>query len=52
MKEMLSQLKQHFELILFTSAAKDYGNLAIDIMEKDEKYFDFRLFKDDLLPVK
>jgi len=52
LRDMLRQLKQDFELILFTSGQRDYANKIIDLIEKDEKFFDFRLTKDDCLHCK
>ena len=49
MREMLSELKKHYELILFTASQSDYANKVIDVIEKDEKYFDHRLVHDDCL---
>jgi len=42
-------LKKNFELILFTSGQKDYANKVIDLIEKDEKFFDYRLTQDNCL---
>jgi TFIIF-interacting CTD phosphatase-like protein len=43
--EVLRELKKHFEIILFTSSSKMYCDLLIDsTIEKDEKFFDFKLY--------
>jgi TFIIF-interacting CTD phosphatase-like protein len=46
---MLRELKEDFELILFTSGQRDYAMRIIDAIEKNEKFFDFRLVKDNCL---
>ena len=44
--EILSLIvKINYELIIFTSATKDYADPLIDAIEKKEKYFDFRLYR-------
>ena len=44
--EMLDALKDHFELILFTSSNKVYCEAVIqNCIENEVKYFDYMLFK-------
>ncbi len=43
--EFLTGVKINYELIIFTSATKDYADPLIDAIEKKEKYFDFRLYR-------
>jgi TFIIF-interacting CTD phosphatase-like protein len=51
MRSMLRRLVEHFELIVFTSSDPDYAMAAIDIMEGNEKYFAYRLTKNDCITV-
>ena len=39
----LRSIKKDFELIIFTAAIQDYVDPIINAIEKDEKYFDYRL---------
>jgi Dullard-like phosphatase family protein len=43
--EFLTNVKLNYELIIFTSATKEYADPLIDAIEKKEKYFDFRLYR-------
>ena len=43
--EFLTNVKINYELIIFTSATKEYADPLIDAIEKKEKYFDFRLYR-------
>ena len=44
--EFLFSVKMNYELIIFTSAKKEYADPLIDAIEKKMKYFDFRLYRD------
>ena len=44
----LHNMKKIFELILFTSAMNDYVDPIVNFIEKDEKYFDFILYRKHL----
>ena len=49
LKEVLKELKNHFELILFTSSSKIYcDGILKNVIECDEKLFDHKLFKTHL----
>ena len=43
--EFLLNIKKNYELIIFTSATKEYADPLIDAIEKKMKYFDFRLYR-------
>ena len=43
--EFLLNIKKNYELIIFTSATKEYADPLIDSIEKKMKYFDFRLYR-------
>ena len=43
--EFLLSVKNNYELIIFTSATKEYADPLIDAIEKKIKYFDFRLYR-------
>ena len=46
MKEMLYSLKEHFELILFTSSSEAYCKAIIGAaIENDGQIFDYKLYK-------
>ena len=44
----LHNMKKNFELILFTSAMKDYVDPIVNFIEKDEKFFDYILYRKHL----
>lgn len=54
LKEVLRELKQHFELILFTSSSRIYcDGILKNVIESDgEVFFDHKLFKTHLVPPK
>ena len=43
--DFLKNIKKDFELIIFTAATQDYADPIINAIEKDEKYFDYRLYR-------
>ena len=43
--EFLRTIKEDYELIIFTAATQDYADPIINAIEKDEKYFDHRLYR-------
>ena len=43
--EFLSNLKNYYELIVFTAATQDYANPIIDAIEQKGTKFDYRLFR-------
>ena len=43
--EFLSNLKDYYELIVFTAATQDYANPIIDAIEQKGTKFDFRLYR-------
>ena len=45
--DFLRNLKEFYELIIFTSSLKEYADKIIDFIEKDEKYFSYRLYRDN-----
>ena len=48
MKEMLTELKQNFELILFSTQGRKYIERVGKAIEKDEQFFDFYIAKEEL----
>ena len=44
----LRKMKKIFELILFTSASHDYVDPIVNFIEKDEKFFDYILYRKHL----
>ena len=43
--DFLRNIKKDYELIIFTAATQDYADPIIDAIEKEEKYFDYRLYR-------
>jgi TFIIF-interacting CTD phosphatase-like protein len=42
----LRELKEHFELVLFTSSSRIYCEAVVNnVIENEEKFFDYKLFK-------
>ena len=46
-EEFLEQLSQHYEIVIFTAALKDYANWAISCIGDgaSEQYISYRLFR-------
>ena len=40
----LEKMKKIYEIILFTFSPNDYADSIIDVIEKDEKYFEYKLY--------
>lgn len=51
MKKILKQLAKKFELILYTSGENDYAKAALNAIEKDYKYFQHKLSKDQCMEI-
>eukprot|EP00347_Sterkiella_histriomuscorum_P012678 403367647 len=51
LKEILRELREHFEIVMFTSSSRVYcqGILRAVIETEGEEFFDYRLFKDSLI---
>ena len=49
LENFLEVIKDYYEIIPFTSASKDYADIALDLIEKNErkKYFEFRLYREN-----
>jgi len=43
--DFLKNVKKYYELIIFTAATQDYADPIINAIEKDEKYFEHRLYR-------
>ena len=50
--DFLSKIKKYYEIIVFTSATKEYADQIEDVIEQNEKYFDFRLYREHTLSFK
>ena len=48
LENFLEVIKDYYEIIPFTSASKDYADIALDLIEKNErkKYFEYRLYRE------
>lgn len=43
--EFLSIIKEYYELVLFTTAVKEYADPIANAIEKNQKFFDHRLYR-------
>jgi Dullard-like phosphatase family protein len=48
LREFLKEMKKIFELIVFSSGTVDYVNPIVEIIENDEKFFDFVLYRNHI----
>ena len=46
LREFLHSLIPYYELIVFTTGIKEYADQIINFIEKDEKYFSYRLYRE------
>ena len=46
LREFLHSLIPYYELIVFTTGIKEYVDQIINFIEKDEKYFSYRLYRE------
>jgi len=49
LKEFLKDMQDYYELIVYTSADKDYADEIIDFIESDRQYFAHRLYNSQCL---
>ena len=47
--DFLSKMKKYYEIIVFTSATKEYADQIEDVIEQKDKYFDHRLYREHTL---
>ena len=47
--DFLRNLKEYYELIIFTTGLKNYADEVINFIEKDEKYFSYRLYRENAI---
>ena len=47
--KFLKKIKKFYEVVVFTSGTKEYADQIIDVIESEEKFFDFRLCRDHTL---
>ena len=43
--DFLEEMKNNYELIIFTSATNEYADPLLSAIEKDQKYFDYKLYR-------
>ena len=43
--EFLEEMKKNYELIIFTSATSEYADPLLSAIEKDKKFFDYKLYR-------
>ena len=46
LRKFLHSLTEYYELIVFTTGIKEYADQIINFIEKDEKYFSYRLYRE------
>ena len=47
--KFLSKIKKFYEIIVFTSGTKEYADQIMDLIESEEKFFDYRLYREHTL---
>ena len=47
--KFLNKVKKYYEIIVFTSGTREYGEQILDAIENEKIYFDFRLFREHTL---
>ena len=50
--DFLNYAKEKFELIIFTASHKNYADKIIDYIEKEQKYFSLRLYREHCIFIK
>jgi CTD small phosphatase-like protein 2 len=50
--DFLNYAKEKFELIIFTASQKNYADKIIDYIEKEQKYFSLRLYREHCIFIK
>ena len=50
--DFLNYVKEKYELIIFTASQKNYADRIIDYIEKDQKYFSLRLYREHCIFIK
>lgn len=50
-KEFLDFASENFELFVFTASYKSYADTILDYLEKDKKYFKFRLYREHCVSI-
>jgi CTD small phosphatase-like protein 2 len=45
LKIFLEEISKIYEIVIFTAGTKDYADPILDIIEKDKKFFSFRLYR-------
>ena len=50
--DFLNYAKEKFELIIFTASQKNYADTIIDYIEKEQKYFSLRLYREHCIFIK
>lgn len=43
--QFLKDMSELFEVVIFTAAAQDYANFILDYLEKEQKFIDYRLYR-------
>lgn len=47
--EMLNQLSNYYEIIVFTAANKQYGDAVMDVLDPEGRLFDYRLYRNNCI---
>ena len=51
LKNFLSEVSKYFDLAIFTAAMKGYADTILDFIDPQNKYFQFRLYRDACIPI-
>lgn len=49
LEAFLNFCENHFEIIIYTASCKEYADPILDLIEKDKKYFKYRLYREDCI---
>lgn len=51
-KEILKILSQHYEIVVFTASHACYANIVLNILDPENKFISYRLFRDHCMKTK
>ena len=51
LKDFLNEVSKYFDLAIFTAAMKGYADTILDFIDPNNKFFQFRLYRDACIPI-
>ena len=48
-KEFLKKMSQHFEIVIFTASHACYANIILNLLDPENRYITFRMFRDNCI---